>query len=90
MQQANRGTQQDTDAKTCDLYMAAGLVTANIKYYTTSVLSGRVYFHFKNEDGSLDKIKRDYLSRTLNVDALTYSDNVKSLKSFCAELLKRR
>ena len=85
-----REASTDTDAKTCDLYMAAGLVTANVRYHTTSVLSGRVYFHFKNEDGSVDKVKRDYLSRMLTVDALTYSDNVKSLKSFCAELLKRR
>ena len=90
MQQAYRGTQNEKDDKTCDLYLAAGLVTANVKYHTTSVLSGRVYFHFNNEDGVVDKVRREYLSRSCQVDALTYSDNVKSLKSFCAELLKRR
>jgi hypothetical protein len=86
----NKGTSPENEASTCDLYLAACLVTTNIRYHNTSVLHGRVYFHFDNEDGAVDRVKRGYLSRSLQVDALTYSDNVKSLKSFCAEMLKRR
>ena len=81
---------KDSEVRTCDLYLAACLVTLGVRYHTTSVVSSRVYFHFKNEDGAVDKAKGDYLSRALPVDALTYSDTINSLKSFSADLLRRK
>lgn len=88
--QSSNLSPRDSEVRTCDLYLASCLVTLGIRYHTTSVVSSRVYFHFKNEEGSVDKVKGEYLSRSLQVDALTYSDHVKSLKSFCAELLRRK
>lgn len=86
---ASRSFDSGNETKTCDLYLAACLVTAQVKFSNTSVLNNRVYFHFNNDEGMVDRIKREYLARQLQIDALSYSDNIKSLKSFCAEILKR-
>lgn len=88
--QSNRPSEAANESLTCDLYLAACLVTAHVKFSNTSVLNSRVYFHFNNDEGMVDRIKREYLARQLQIDALSYSDNIKSLKSYCAEILKRK
>ena len=79
-----------TDVQLCDLYLASCLVTAGVKMIKTSIVSNRVYFHFDRENEMLTRVKQDYLARNLQIDALTLVDNVKSLKSLCAELLGSR
>ena len=73
-------------SKTCDLYLAAFLVTAGCQMKDPSRESKRVYFVFEHTE-IIEKLKLDYLTRNTKVDALTYADNVKSLKSLCASIL---
>ena len=75
--------------RTCDLYMAASLVTAGLRYADPEVTQGRVYFSFANTDNQVTDLRKKYLSRSLQVDALTMGDNVRSLKSRCAELTRK-
>ena len=86
----NRQPEGNNETRICDLYMAACLVTAQVKFHNTSVVNNRIYFHFNNDEGMVDRIKREYLARQLQIDALSFSDNIKSLKSYCAEILKRK
>jgi hypothetical protein len=72
--------------KTCDLYLAAFFTSAGCQIKETTRDSRKVYFLFDN--GVLvDKLKVDYFTRNAKVDALTYADNIKSLKSLCASLM---
>jgi len=72
--------------KTCDLYLAAFFATAGCPIKKTPLESRKVYFLF--EDNSLlTKLRSNYYLRQASVDALTYSDQIKSLKSLCASLL---
>jgi hypothetical protein len=72
--------------KTCDLYMAAFFTTAGCKIEETTRDARKVYFLFENSD-LIEKLKVDYFTRNAKVDALTYADNVKSLKSLCASIM---
>ena len=74
-------------AKTCDLYLASFLVTAGCKTVKNQTDNRRVYFYFDNKDGMVDRLKTDYMTRNAMVNALSYADNVKALKSLCAELM---
>lgn len=85
-QYPNQEHEAQEDVTLCDLYLAAALNTAGIKHSQTSVVSKRVYFHFPKDDGLLTRIRREYMSRTLQIDALSFADQIKSLKSLCAEL----
>lgn len=75
--------------RTCDLYLAATMVTAGMRYEEPEVSQGRVYFSFSNDEGQVTDIRKKYLSRSLQVDALTMGDNVRSLKSLCAEMTRK-
>jgi hypothetical protein len=72
--------------KTCDLYLAAFFTTAGCKIKETSRDARKVYFLFENTE-LIEKLKVDYFTRNAKVDALTYADNVKSLKSLCASIM---
>jgi len=72
--------------KTCDLYLAAFFTTAGCQIKETSRDSRKVYFLFENTT-LVDKLKVDYFTRNAKVDALTYADNIKSLKSLCASIM---
>jgi hypothetical protein len=72
--------------KTCDLYLAAFLITASCKLKDTVRDLRKVYFIFENTD-IIDQLKMDYLTRKASVDALSYADNIKSLKSLCANIM---
>ena len=80
-------TNSQDDFSLCDMYLAAALVVAGLPMVNTTVLSNRVYFHFNKNDELISRIKHDFLARPLPIDALTYSDQLKSLKSLCAEIL---
>jgi len=72
--------------KTCDLYLAAFFATAGSPVKSTTRDSKKVYFFFENSE-IIDKLKSAYFLRQGNIDALSYADNVKSLKSLCASIL---
>lgn len=69
---------------TCDLYLAAFYVSAGCKIgqSTRDKTSKRVYFYFE-DNPLIAELRLKYYSRDAKVDAQTYADNVKSLKSLC-------
>lgn len=75
--------------QTCDLYLAAFLASSGCSVKNTSRDAKRVYFYFENNE-IIEKLKSDYFLRKGKVDALTYADNVKSLKSLCASILSNQ
>lgn len=72
--------------KTCDLYLAALFATSGCKIKNTSLEQKKVYFCFENNE-IIEKLKSSYFLRQCSVDALTYADNIKSLKSLCANII---
>lgn len=70
--------------QTCDLYLAAFFISAGCKMLnsTRDQKSRRVYFLFE-KNPIMTELKVKYFSREAKIDALTYADNVKSLKSLC-------
>jgi len=81
--------------KSCDLYMAAFFTSAGCTITGTSVETmknqrgpKKVYFIFESNP-IIEKLKVDYFTRNAKIDALTYADNIKSLKSLCASLMNK-
>ena len=72
--------------KTCDLYLAAFLSSAGCKIEKTNRDDRRVFFYFE-ENKIVEKLKADYYLRQAKIDALTYADNIKSMKSLCASII---
>jgi hypothetical protein len=72
--------------KTCDLYLAALFATSGCKIKNTVIDQKKVYFYFEHST-IIEKLKSSYFLRQCPVDALTYADNIKSLKSLCASIL---
>lgn len=80
--------EENEEIRTCDLYQAAVLKTAGCKQKKHVIDKGRIYFYFENLGGELpQRIIEEYLSHNLEVDALSLVDNVRALKSLCAEVL---
>jgi hypothetical protein len=80
----------ETGYQTCDLYLAAFFLSAGsrmVKHERS--ISKRVYFFFE-KNPMLNDLKVNYFSRQAKVDALTFADNIKSLKSLCHNLLNSR
>lgn len=64
-----------------DLGLAAALIGCGFRLRATDRdQNGRLYFIFKQTD-RLTKVINAYWADTLNVRALTYSHNIKNLKS---------
>ena len=80
----------DTDFgyQTCDLYLASFFISAGSKMIKSArdLKSKRVYFIFEKSP-ILNDLKLSYFSREAKVDALTFADNIKSLKSLCHNIL---
>lgn len=76
------------DFKTCDLYVAASLQASGFRMSKHTQDRGRVYFHYKDDQKMVSRISQDYLSNRLEVDALSLVNNIRSLKSLCAEIKK--
>jgi hypothetical protein len=74
--------------QTCDLYLAAFFLSAGSRMvkHERDIKSKRVYFFFE-KNPMLNDLKVNYFSRQAKVDALTFADNIKSLKSLCHNLL---
>lgn len=76
---------------TCDLYLAAFFLSAGCKMTKSSrdMNTKRVYFVFE-KNPLMQELKVKYFSREAKVDALTFADNVKSLKSLCHNVMNSR
>lgn len=85
-----RGDVFDNDSgyQTCDLYLAAFFMSAGCKMLQSSrePKSRRVYFLFE-KNPLINELKVKYFSREAKVDALTFADNIKSLKSLCHNIV---
>jgi hypothetical protein len=79
----------DTEYTTCDLYKAAFFASAGCKMQDQfrDKTSKRVYFVFEKTEIMSD-LEMRYFKRDAKVDALTFGDNVKSLKSLCHNVKK--
>lgn len=70
--------------QTCDLYLSAFFLSAGCRMQKSfrDPKTKRVYFCFEKNPIMLD-LKVKYFSREAKIDALTFADNIKSLKSLC-------
>lgn len=74
--------------QTCDLYLAAFFVSAGCKLISSirDVKTRRVYFVFEKSP-LIQELRLTYFSRDAKVPALSYADNIKSLKSLCHNIV---
>lgn len=70
----------ETNYKTSDLYYAAFLRVAGVKFIETTRDGPRTIFVFESAEGIRD-LKREYFNRTAKVGALDYADQVRSMKA---------
>jgi hypothetical protein len=66
--------------RTSDLYYAAFLRVAGVRFIETETENGRVVFVFESSEGIKD-LKAGYFNRTAKVPALTFTDEVKAMKT---------
>jgi hypothetical protein len=66
------------------MYYAAYLKVAGVPLLDTATEGRRVFFQFEKSP-NLGDLKRDYYNRKGKVAALTYSEEVKVMKSLTAE-----
>jgi len=66
--------------RTSDLYFSAYLKTAGVPFLTTERNGRKVIFVFERSS-SIKDLKREYFNRTARVPALTFVDEIRSLKS---------
>jgi hypothetical protein len=71
---------EDGKYRTSDLYFAAYLKVAGVKLIETANDKGRVIFIFELGDGLRD-LRNQYFNRIAKVPALTYADEIRSMKS---------
>lgn len=66
--------------QTSDLYYAAYLKVAEVPFLGTKREGNRMFFLFEPSD-AMNDLKVSYFSRISKVSALTYADEIKSMKS---------
>jgi hypothetical protein len=78
----------DEGFETCDLYLAAFFVSAGCKMLSAyrDQKTKRVFFVFEKSPILMD-LRLNYFSRDAKVPALTFADNIKSLKSLCHNII---
>jgi len=81
-------TEGQDGIQTCDLYLAAFFSAAgcNMVKASREPRSKRVYFVFEKTP-VINDLRVTYFSREAKVSALTFADNIKSLKSLCHNLI---
>jgi len=65
--------------RTSDLYFAAYLKVAGVGFKGTTKEGNRVFFMFESTDGIPD-LKTQYFNRFAKVPALTFVDEIRSMK----------
>lgn len=69
-----------TKYKTSDLYFSAYLKTAGVHFLGTEKEGQKVFFIFQKTDMIRD-LKREYFNRTARIPALSFVDEIRSMKS---------
>lgn len=72
--------EKDGRYRTSDLYWAAFLKVAGVNYLTTESEGSRIFFVFEAPEGLKD-LKAQYFNRTAKVSALSYADEIKTMKA---------
>ena len=72
--------QRDGKYRTSDLYYAAYLKVAGVILLDTERDGSRIFFVFENSTNIKD-LKKEYFNRTSRVPALTYADEIRTMKS---------
>jgi len=72
--------ENETGYRTSDLYYAAYLKVAGVEFKGTTKEGKRVFFLFENAEGMAD-LKKQYFNRYAKVSALTYADEIRSMKN---------
>ena len=77
-----------TGYQTCDLYLAALFLSAgcHMEKAQKDQRSKRISFLFE-KNPVMEELKMKYFARGAKVDALSFADNIKSLKSLCHNIL---
>ena len=65
--------------RTSDLYYAAYLKVAGVEFLGTTKEGTRVFFLFENVE--IADLKKQYFNRYAKVSALTYADEIRSMKN---------
>lgn len=78
----------DSGYQTCDLYLASFFLAAGCKMVKSfrDSKTKRVYFYFEKNPIIID-LKLKYFSREAKIEALTFADHIKSLKSLCHNIV---
>jgi len=71
---------EDKELRTADLYFAAYLKVAGVEFQGTVREGTRVHFVFEIPEG-FRELKNQYYNRTAKVAALSYADEIKTMKS---------
>ena len=71
---------EDSTYRTSDLYYAAFLRVAGVKFIETTRDQGRVFFSFENGE-SIRDLKKEYFNRSAKISALDYADEIRSMKA---------
>lgn len=71
---------EDSNYRTSDLYYAAYLRVAGVKFLEIVREGTRAVFVFENSEAIHD-LKREYFNRTSKVVALNYADEIRSMKA---------
>jgi len=66
--------------RTSDLYYAAYLRVAGVPLLESEKEDRRVFFVFEHSD-SIQELKKQYFNRSSKVPALTYADEIRSMKA---------
>ena len=66
--------------KTSDLYFSAYLKAAGVRFVGTEKEGNKVFFIFEKTDMIRD-LKREYFNRTARIPALSFVDELRSMKS---------
>lgn len=66
--------------RTSDLYYAAYLKVAGVRFLETQREGNRVFYIFEGQEGLRD-LKNQFYSRVAKVSALTYADEIKVMKT---------
>lgn len=71
---------EDATYRTSDLYYAAFLRVAGVRFIEAIREQGRVFFSFENSE-SIRDLKREYFNRSAKISALDYADEIRSMKA---------
>jgi hypothetical protein len=77
----------DNKFKTSDLYFAAYLKASQVPLLETERKDRQVIFVFDNSLNMIKDLKTQYYNRTSKLPALTYADEIRSMKSLTHEIL---